>query len=77
MQHNVDLSNSTAYVCEECGHDVFTTVFKIRQIPALMSPSGESMLVPIQAFACTECGHINAEFLPKDLPEDETKLTLG
>jgi len=71
MQANVDLSNSTAYVCEECGHDVFTTVFKLRQIPAIISPSGEEMLVPIQAFACTKCGHINKEFLPKDLPSDD------
>lgn len=77
MQQNVDLSNSTGYVCEECGHDVFTTVFKLRQISALASPSGEEMLVPIQAFACKKCDHINKEFLPKDLPEDESKLTLG
>jgi Zn ribbon nucleic-acid-binding protein len=37
----------------------------------MMSPSGEEMLVPIQAFACVKCGHINKEFLPKDLPDDE------
>jgi hypothetical protein len=77
MQQNVDLSTSTGYTCEECGHDVFTTVFKLRQISALASPSGEEMLVPIQAFACAKCDHINKEFLPKDLPEDENKLTLG
>ena len=47
MDQNIDLSSSTPYVCDECGHDTFRTVFKIRQISALMSPSGESMLVPI------------------------------
>lgn len=77
QQPNIDLSTSVPYVCEKCGHDTFVTVFKLRKIPAIASPSGEEMLVPIQAFACAECGHINQEFLPKDLPEDENKLTLG
>ena len=71
QQPNVDLSASTPYVCDECGHDTFQTVFKLRTISAMMSPSGEEMLVPIQAFACVKCGHINKEFLPKDLPDDE------
>ena len=71
QQQNVDLSASRPYVCEACGHDTFQTVFKLRTISAIASPSGEEMLVPIQAFACVKCGHINKEFLPKDLPDDE------
>jgi|TARA_R110000796_G_scaffold212113_1_gene328253 hypothetical protein len=73
----VDLSNSTPYVCEKCGHDTFVTAFKLRTVSALMSPTGDSMMVPIQVFACVDCGHINEEFLPKDLPEDENGLTLS
>ena len=72
MDQNIDLSSSTPFGCEECGHDTFHTVYKLRQISALMSPSGEDMLVPIQAFACSKCNHINKEFLPKDLPEDDS-----
>ena len=68
---NVDLSASKPYLCDACGYDTFQTVFKLRQISAIASPSGEEMLVPIQAFACVKCGHINKEFLPKDLPDDE------
>tara|TARA_R110000744_G_scaffold1628_2_gene5787 strand:+ start:121 stop:387 length:267 start_codon:yes stop_codon:yes gene_type:complete len=71
QQPNVDLSTSTAYTCDKCEHDTFKTVFKLRQISAIASPSGEEMLVPIQAFACVHCGHINKEFLPKDLPDNE------
>ena len=65
----VDLSNSTPYVCEKCGHDTFVTAFKLRTIPAIVSPTGESMLVPVQVFMCAECGHINDEFLPPDEQE--------
>ena len=77
QQPNVDLSTSTPYVCEKCGHDTFHTVFKLRTISAMVSPSGEEMLVPIQAFACAECGHINKELLQKDLSEDDNNLTLA
>ena len=77
QQPNVDLSTSTPYVCDDCGHDVFHTVFKLRTISAMMSPSGEEMLVPIQAFACSKCNNINQEFLPKDLPDDKNGLTLA
>jgi hypothetical protein len=65
QQQGVDLSNSTPYICEECGHDVFVTAFKLQSVPGIVSPTGEEMLVPIQVFMCNECGHINEEFLPK------------
>jgi len=65
QQQGVDLSNSTPYVCEECGHDVFVTAFKLQSVPSIVSPTGEEMLVPIQVFMCNKCGHINEEFLPK------------
>tara|TARA_R110000803_G_scaffold164017_1_gene227774 strand:- start:595 stop:819 length:225 start_codon:yes stop_codon:yes gene_type:complete len=74
MNQQVDLSNSVEYVCEHCGHDTFETAFKLRKIPAIISPSGEEMLVPIQVFACKECGHINKEFLPD--VDGESTLTL-
>ena len=35
---NVDMSKTTAYVCEECGHDVFNTRYKMRKLSALVSP---------------------------------------
>ena len=73
MQQNVDLSNSTPYVCESCGHDVFETAYKLRQIPGIASPSGEAMLVPVQVFSCKHCSHINEEFLP---PDEKSNLTL-
>ena len=74
MNQQVDLSNSVEYVCESCSHDTFETAFKLRKIPAIASPSGEEMLVPIQVFACKECGHINKEFLPDTGEESSLSL---
>ena len=67
---NVDFSQTTAEVCEECGNDTFTQVYQIRALSALLSPTGQETKIPIQVFACAKCGHINKGFKPK--VEDDT-----
>ena len=67
---NIDFSQTTPEVCDECGHDVFVSVFKIRKLSALLSPTGEESMIPMQVFACAKCGHINKSFLPKEALED-------
>ena len=62
----VDLSQTTAVSCESCGHDVFVPAFKMRRMSALLSPTGQESMIPIQEFACAKCGHINKGFLPKE-----------
>ena len=66
----VDFSQTTAEVCENCGNDTFHNVFKMRKLSALLSPHGEETMIPIQAFACVKCGHINKGFLPKGSDDD-------
>ena len=65
-QMNIDFSQTTPVVCDKCGHDVFTQAMKMRKLSALLSPTGQETMIPIQAFACAECGHINEGFLPKE-----------
>ena len=65
-QQQLDLSKTTPIICEECGHNSFTSVFHIRKLSALVSPSGQETIIPVQAFACVECKHINSDFLPKN-----------
>ena len=65
-QMNVDFSQTTAEVCEKCENDTFIQVFKMRKLSALLSPSGQESMIPIQAFACAKCGHVNPGFLPKE-----------
>ena len=63
---NVDFSQTTAEVCEKCENDTFQQVYKMRKLSALLSPAGEESMIPIQAFACAKCGHVNKGFQPKE-----------
>ena len=38
----------------------------MRKLSALLSPTGQETMIPIQVFACAKCGHINKGFLPKE-----------
>ena len=51
--------------CEECGGKIFRSVQMFKRLSAIMSPTGKEQIVPIPVFRCDDCGHINAEFLPK------------
>ena len=64
-QMNIDFSQTTAEVCEKCENDTFTQVFQMRKLSALLSPTGEQSMIPIQVFACAKCGNINSTFTPK------------
>ena len=65
-QMQVDMSQTTAEICEKCENDTFTQVFKMRKLSALLSPTGQESMIPIQIFACAKCGHVNKGFLPKE-----------
>ena len=65
-QMNIDMSQTTAEVCEKCENDTFIQVFMMRRLSALLSPAGQESMIPIQVFACAKCGHINKGFLPKE-----------
>ena len=65
-QMNIDFSQTTAETCEECGNDTFVQVFKMRKLSALLSPTGQESMIPIQIFACAKCGYVNKGFQPKE-----------
>ena len=71
---NIDFNQTTPEVCAECGHDTFVQVLKFRKLSALLSPSGEETLIPLQTFACAKCGHINKGFLPKGNTENVSNI---
>ena len=65
-QMQVDLSQTTAEVCEKCENDTFVQVFKMRKLSALLSPAGKPSMIPMPVFACAKCSNINSAFLPKE-----------
>ena len=65
-QMNIDFSQTTAEVCEKCENDTFQEAYQMRKLSALLSPTGQESMIPIQIFACAKCGHVNKGFQPKE-----------
>tara|TARA_Y100001963_G_scaffold11459_1_gene14521 strand:+ start:469 stop:720 length:252 start_codon:yes stop_codon:yes gene_type:complete len=59
---DVDLKHAKDVVCEECGGLGFRQTMMLKKLSALVSPTGQEALIPVAAFACDSCGHINKEF---------------
>ena len=64
---NVDLTHAKDIVCEECGNKGFRQTMMLKKLSALVSPSGQEAIIPVMAFACDKCGHINKEFEDMDV----------
>lgn len=62
----VGLENSTAIVCDECGSQTFKEVTYLRRISRLLTGAQDDMIVPIPAFACSVCNHVNDQFQIKE-----------
>jgi hypothetical protein len=65
-QPQLDMSQAATYTCEQCDNDRFIVTYLIKRFSPLVSPTGEEMIVPVSCFACTLCGHINADFQPEN-----------
>ena len=55
---NVDLSDAETMICEECGNKIFIQGYVIKKISAIISPTGQEVIAPIQVFNCGSCGEL-------------------
>ena len=62
----INPSDLVDVVCEKCECQSFEMVFLFKKLSAVLSPTGKDTMVPLQTYRCTDCGHINKEFLPKE-----------
>ncbi len=60
---NIDLNSVDSISCEECDNKTFVPAFVLKNVSALMSPTGKDTIVPIQIFKCSKCNHVNEKFL--------------
>ena len=68
-QEQIDISKTETIQCEECNNASFIQTFFLKRMSALMSPTGKEAIIPIQAFGCDSCGHINKEFQEADIQQ--------
>ena len=67
QQVQVDLKNAETMKCAQCGNTIFIQGYVIKKISAIMSPTGEEVIAPVQVFNCGNCGTILP--LSKELDE--------
>ena len=41
----------------------------LKKLSALVSPTGQEAIIPVAAFACDSCGHINKEFADAEIQQ--------
>jgi uncharacterized Zn finger protein len=63
----IDIAQTSATTCDACGKEAFQEAVVLRKISALLSPTGKEGFIQVPVFACVACGHINNDFLPKEL----------
>ena len=62
MQEQIDFSKTSQIKCEACEGATFKQTLLLRKLSALVAPSGQETIVPMQVFGCEKCGHVNKEF---------------
>ena len=59
----LDLSQADTMKCEDCGNYVWIKATIIKRISALMSPTGQEALAPIDIYSCGNCGKVPSSML--------------
>ncbi len=67
QQLNISLDKTTGMSCDECGNEVFQEGVLLRKASRFLTGTPQDAMIPIQVFACSKCGHVNEEFLPMQL----------
>ena len=58
QQVQIDLSDADTMKCQKCENSIFIQGYVIKRISAIVSPTGEEVIAPIQVFNCGNCGEM-------------------
>lgn len=64
---NLDINQTKPVTCDDCGSPYFEQALAIRQASGFLTGTGKPSYIPIPIFTCKKCGHVNEEFLPKEV----------
>ena len=62
-QQQVDLSQAETLKCEYCNNVLFISSTIIKRLSAIISPTGQEALVPIDVYSCGNCGKVPKSML--------------
>jgi uncharacterized Zn finger protein len=74
QQLNITLDKTTSVVCDKCGCETFQEVVLLRKASRFVTGTPQDALIPIPAFACTKCGHVNEDLLPPQLRDQNDNV---
>ena len=57
-QVKVDLRDAETIKCSDCSNYLFITSFILKRLSAIVSPTGEEALIPVQVYSCGNCGKV-------------------
>ena len=59
----VDLREADTIKCDDCGNYLFLTTHILKRLSAIVSPTGEEALIPVQVYSCGDCGKVPSKLL--------------
>ena len=57
-QVKVDLAQTETMKCEYCDNYLFISSTIIKRLSAILLPTGEETLIPIDVYSCGNCGRV-------------------
>ena len=61
----LNIKDTESLKCAACGNYTFIKSYFIRRVSPLMSPTGQEAMIPIEVFACGNCGKVPDKMIPK------------
>jgi len=62
-QVKINVADAPNIECENCQNIYFDKKYVIKKISKLLIGTSEDQLVPMETYKCSECGHINKDFV--------------
>ena len=62
----LNIEDTESLKCDACGNYTFIKSYFIRRISPLMSPTGQEAMIPIEVFACGNCGKVPDKMIPSN-----------
>ena len=72
----VDLREAETIKCDDCGNYLFITSHILKRLSAIVSPTGEEALIPVQVYSCGDCGKVPQKLLEGSGLEGDPTPTL-
>ena len=73
-QVKVDLAQAETLKCEYCDNYLFISSTIIKRLSAILSPTGEETLIPIDVYSCGNCGRVPKTMLKGSGVEETPEL---